>query len=104
MLIDIAIAVLINLLVPFSCFIIFILLKLTRDILKVKLVDKIYIPKQFDKYCKMYGIKIDDFKKKKKTTKTIKEKNEIKVEKPDYASTDNSKRKSKNSTLNKATI
>ncbi len=105
LLIDIAIAVLVNLLIPFSCFVIFILLKLTSDILKIKLVDSIYIPKEFDKYCKMFGIKIPDFKKKRLVKKTeTKEKVEINVEKPAYEATDNSKRKSKNSTLKKAAI
>ena len=105
MLVDIALAVLINTIIPFSCFIVFIILKLTRDILKIKLVNVIYIPKEFDRYCKMFGIKVSDFKKQKNSTKkTVNEKVEIKVEKPEYESTERNKRKSKNTTLNKATI
>lgn len=87
LLIDIIIASLINRIYPFSAFFIFILFSLIKDILRIKLVDKLYIPREFNRYCRMFNIKIKDFPKTKKktvkvTTKTQTVKKEVTVYAP----------------------
>lgn len=67
-LIEIVLAVLISAKIPFSFFIILPILNVGRNLLRISLVDKLYIPKEFNRYCKMFGIKIKDFPKKKATT------------------------------------
>lgn len=67
-LVEIVLAVLISAKVPFSFFIVLPVLNITRNLLRVSLVDKLYIPKEFNRYCKMFGIKIKDFPKKRTTT------------------------------------
>lgn len=69
MAIDLLLAVFINSKIPFSFFLVFVLFKVLKDVLRVVLVNKIYKPKEFDKYCKIMGIKISDFKKKRKKKK-----------------------------------
>ena len=64
LIIEFGLALFINSKIPFSFFIIFVLFKLFKDILRVVFVNKIYKPKVFDKYCKLLGIKISDFRKK----------------------------------------
>ena len=61
---ELGLALFINSKIPFSFFIVFVIFKLIKDILRVVLVNKIYKNKVFDKYCKLLGIKIRDFKKK----------------------------------------
>ena len=61
---------------------VFFLFALLKNILRIKLVEKIYIPKKFNEYCKIFNIKIPDFKKKKEVKEEILEKPiTIKVEK-----------------------
>ena len=67
-LVEIVLAVLISAKVPFSFFIVLPVLNITRNLLRISLVDKLYIPKEFNRYCKMFGIKIKDFPKKRSTT------------------------------------
>ena len=62
--IELGVALFVNTKIPFSFFILFVLFKLLKDILRIVFVNKIYKPKVFDKYCKIVGIKISDFKKK----------------------------------------
>ena len=64
--IDLGVALFINSKIPFSFFIVFVLFKALKDVLRVVLVNKIYKPKAFNNYCKILGIKISDFKKKRK--------------------------------------
>ena len=70
---ELGLALFINSKIPFSFFIVFVLFKLLKDILRVVFVNKIYRPKAFDNYCKLLGIKIRDFKKpiKKKKVKLV---------------------------------
>ena len=70
---ELGLALFINSKIPFSFFIVFVLFKLLKDILRVVFVNKIYRPKVFDNYCKLLGIKIRDFKKpiKKKKVKLV---------------------------------
>ena len=70
---ELGLALFINSKIPFSFFIVFVLFKLLKDILRVVFVNKIYRPKAFDNYCKLLGIKIRDFKKpiKKKRVKLV---------------------------------
>ena len=67
-LLEIVLAVLISAKIPFSFFIVLPTLNVGRNLLRISLVDKLYIPKEFNRYCKMFGIKIKDFPKKKATT------------------------------------
>lgn len=70
---ELGLALFINSKITFSFFIVFVLFKLLKDILRVVFVNKIYRPKAFDNYCKLLGIKIRDFKKpiKKKKVKLV---------------------------------
>ena len=68
---ELDLALFINSKIPFSFFIVFVLFKLLKDILRVVFVNKIYRPKAFDNYCKLLGIKIRDFKKPIKKKKTV---------------------------------
>ena len=71
-LLELLIAILITTKIPYSFFIVLVTLNITRDIIRVSLVDKIYRPKEFNRYCKMFGIKIKDFPKKRKVSITNK--------------------------------
>lgn len=85
--IDIVIATGVNILVPFSAFLVFIIMSFIKDFLRIKLVDKLYIPKEFNRYCKMFSIKVKDFPKKRKVVQTSKEEKKqvkVKIEKPIY--------------------
>ena len=42
---------------------------LIKDLFRIAKVDKIYLPKRFKRYCKMFNIKIKDFPKKRKNIK-----------------------------------
>lgn len=59
----------INSKIPFSAISVITIFSAIKSSLRLILVDKIYIPKEFDYYCKMFGIKIKDFKVKKKSKK-----------------------------------
>lgn len=92
----------INKIAPFSGFLIAIFYGFSKDIIRVLLVDKIYIPKEFNRYCKMFNIKVNDFSRKKKSTKPRK-KEYIKIQ--DDELVDKVKKKSpKKSTQKEATI
>lgn len=105
MLFDIVLAVFLTTKFSFAGFIVLIIFKLAKDILRVRFVENLYIPKEFDRYCKMFNIKIADFKKtKKKTVKvTAKEKIKIPADKTLYISETETK-ESKNGTLKKAAV
>ena len=49
--------------IPFSGFVLFLLFSAIKNILRVVLVNIIYQPKEFDRYCKMFGVTVRDFKK-----------------------------------------
>lgn len=66
--IELILAVLLNSKVPYAFYIVFTVFNIGRNLLRIYLVDKIYRPKEFNRYCKMFGIKIKDFPKKKTTT------------------------------------
>ena len=87
--------------VPYSGFLLLAFSKLLKDSGRILLVDKIYIPKEFNRYCKMFGITIKDFKKKRKTS-TITKKNTIKIPKESTAVAIKSNKKAKS--MKKATI
>ena len=82
MLIELIIAVLLSVKVPYAFMIVFISLNLGRNLLRLTLVDKLYIPKEFNKYCKMFNIKIKDFSKTKKKKSTVYNKKRKTTEKP----------------------
>ena len=65
LLVDILLAVVFNLLFPFSCPLVFLLFCLMKNFFRILLVNKIYIPREFNYYCRMFGITIKYFKKKK---------------------------------------
>ena len=73
MFIELLIAITISIKIPYGFYIVLPILNIGRDLLRIQFVDKLYIPKEFNKYSKMFGIKIKDFPKKRKTT-TIKKK------------------------------
>lgn len=75
---EIAIAIIVNIKIPFSAFLVFMVCSLLKDSLRIKLVEKIYIPKEFNRYCKMFNIKVKDFPKKRTVVK--KEKETVKVQ------------------------
>ena len=75
---EIVIAILINIKIPFSAFLVFMVCSFLKNSLRIKLVEKIYIPKEFNRYCKMFNIKVKDFPKK-RTVKLKKEKESEKV-------------------------
>ncbi len=52
--------------IPFSGLFLLLGFSFMKDSLRIAFVKKLYIPKEFDYYCKMFGIKVKDFKKKKK--------------------------------------
>ena len=79
LLIDLAISIKVNTIIPFSAFVIFITLSLLKDFLRIILVDEIYINKEFDRYCKRFGVKVKDFRKKRKT---VKAKDELLTDEP----------------------
>ena len=60
---SIILGVLINTKVPYGAFITFITFSLTKNILRVLLVDKLYLSKEYKRYTKMFNIEIKDFKK-----------------------------------------
>ncbi len=87
MIIDVVCAIFINRMIPFSAFLVFIFFSMMKDIIRIKLVDKLYIPREFNRYCRMFNIKVKDFPKKRKVTSTPKKEKEqvkVKVEKPIY--------------------
>ena len=77
LIIDLIAVIYINSKFPFSALTVLIVFSIIKDLERVLLVEKIYIPKEFDYYCKMYGIKIKDFKKKRKTVSRVSKKKEI---------------------------
>ena len=78
MLIDVLLALLITKKFSFYGILVFPSFSIIKNILRIKLVNNIYIPKSFDKYCKIFNIKIDDFKKK-KVIKEVLPKETIKI-------------------------
>ena len=63
-LITIVFSVYINTIFQFSVFLIIPVMILIKDLFRIAKVDKIYLPKRFKRYCKMFNIKIKDFPKK----------------------------------------
>ena len=57
-------SVYINTIFQFSVFLIIPVMILIKDLFRIAKVDKIYLPKRFKRYCKMFNIKIKDFPKK----------------------------------------
>ena len=95
---ELAIAIIINMIFPFTGFIVIILLSFIKDFLRVKYVDKLYEPKMFKKYCKMFNIKVSDFKKKKPKPVVIKNQDIIEIPKEDTNIIPNNKTKKKAAT------
>lgn len=82
-----------------------ILLGFSKDIIRVLLVDKIFIPKEFNRYCKMFNLKIKDFPKKKEKMKQKERSEVIKIPQEDIIDKKTSKKKtSKKSPKQEATI
>lgn len=71
MMLNVILAVYLNSKFPFLGFIIFILFSFAKDGLRVLLVNSIYIPKEFNRYCKMFHIKVKDFKKQRKRVSKV---------------------------------
>ena len=71
MLIDLGLSVFLTIKIPYAGFYIFLLFSTIKNILRVVLVDVLYIPKEFNRYCKMFHITVSDFKKT-KTKKKVK--------------------------------
>ncbi len=92
-LVSLLIAIFINSMIPFSGYLIIILLGLGLDISRVLLVDSIYIPKEFNRYCKMFNISIKDFPKKKNKTQSSERKEVIKIPKEEIIEKGNQKKK-----------
>jgi len=63
LLISVILGVLINIKVPFGAFIVFVVFSLTKNILRVLLVDKLYVAKEYKKYAKIFNLEVTDFKK-----------------------------------------
>ena len=51
--IELILAVLLNSKIPYAFFVVFIIFNIGRNLIRISLVDKIYRPKEFNKYCKM---------------------------------------------------
>ena len=66
---DILIAIEINKRIPFMALGVFLVLYPIKDILRVIFVEKIFLPNEFNRYCKMFHIKVKDFTKKKTPSK-----------------------------------
>ena len=79
MIIDIVLAVILTTKFSFAGFVVLIVFKLVKDLLRIKFVENLYIPKEFDRYCKMFNISIADFKKTRKKTVKVSKKEEIKI-------------------------
>lgn len=103
LLIDLGLAVYLTIKIPFAGFVVFLLFSTIKNILRVLLVKVIYIPKEFDRYCKMFGIKVRDFKK---TRRRVKKAQiiEIPVEKEEKVKTPKKKKTSKKKVEQEATI
>jgi len=69
MLLDLAITVFFTIQIPKSSFVIFLLFSTIKDVLRVVLVKELYMPREFKRYCKMFNITINDFKKTRKVKK-----------------------------------
>lgn len=70
LLISVILGVLINNNVPFGAFVVFVVFSLTKNILRVLLVDKLYVEKEYKKYAKMFNLEVKDFKKRMSKTFT----------------------------------
>lgn len=62
-LINVAFGVLINTKIPFGCFITFTTFSLAKDVLRVLLVDKLYVEEEYKYYAKVFNIEVKDFQK-----------------------------------------
>ncbi|MBQ9018769.1 MAG: hypothetical protein IJ097_00470 [Bacilli bacterium] len=63
MLFSIILGTIINTKIPYSAFIIFSIFSLTKDILRLLLVEKIYDKKLYKRYAKMFNIEVKDLEK-----------------------------------------
>ena len=68
-LITVVLSVYINTIFQFSVFLIIPVMILIKDLFRIAKADKIYLPKRFKRYCKMFNIKIKDFPKKRTNLK-----------------------------------
>ena len=66
---DLGISVFLTTKNPYSGFLLVLLFSTIKNVLRIVLVEELYMPKEFDRYCKMYGITVRDFKKERKVTK-----------------------------------
>ncbi len=78
MLIDLIVSVYLTIKIPYAGFVILLLFATIKNALRIALVNELYMPKEFDRYCKMFGITIRDFKK---TKKRVKKKEVIEIPK-----------------------
>ncbi len=78
LLIDAVLAVLLNVKVPFIFIIIFLSFSLIKNIGRIIFVNELYIPREYNYYARMFGLKIKDFKKK-KVKKITKKKEYIEI-------------------------
>ena len=85
---ELAIAIYINSIMPYTFMLVLMVCELTKDIIRIVNVRKIYINRRFTTYCRRYGIKINDFKRTyKKKKKTTKKKGSIRIPVPTGATT-----------------
>ena len=100
MLIDLSIIVFSTIKIPYSGFVLVLLFGTVKNALRIVLIKELYMPKEFDRYCKMFGITINDFKK---TRKRVHKKEIIEIPKEKTVST-KKKSTSKKRTQKEATI
>ena len=94
-----------NSIIPFSGFLIIILLGFSKDTIRVLLVDKIFIPKEFNKYCRMFHISIKDFPKTKEKKKEKERSEVIQIPEEEIVEKESAKKKArKKSPKQEATI
>ncbi len=99
-LLDIGIGVFINSKYSFYGIIVFFLFSILKNIIRIRFVNNIYVPKRFQNYCKIFNITIDDFKKKKEKKEEIPEKS-IKIKVSENTIKTKATKKKKNQSKNK---
>lgn len=74
---EVVTASLLNIKFMFSFPIVFIIFKMIKDMYRINYVDKIYRPRVFNKYCKMFNIKIKDYPKSKRKSISLRRKDTL---------------------------
>ena len=100
---DLGISIYFTIKIPYAYFVLFLLFSTIKNIFRVVLVETIYIPKEFNRYCKMFGITISDFKEIKKKRKK-KQLIVIPVEKEEKQKSSKKKKETKENKESEATL